>query len=112
MPDPDHFVKVGDTGTVVSDILRSADGNPVDITGASVRFKMMPIGGGTVKVDAPAVNAGPAAGSVYYTWAGTNIDTPGWYTGEWKVTYGGGAIQTFPNGAPFLVLVSPRIGTL
>ena len=98
MPLADYFIKVGDTGLDLLGIVRDEDGNPKDIAGATVRFHMKTIGG-VAKTNAVAVNdtVSRGAGAVKYSWAPTDVDTAGFYVGEWQVTYVGGDVQTFPN---------------
>lgn len=112
-PAPDFSIKVGDTASAVYATLEDAAGDPVDIQGATVRFKMGPLNGGTLVVAANATNAQNGAGTsdgsvgdVVYTWAGTSqLATADWYRAEWEVTYSNGTVQSFPNDGFMLVAV-------
>jgi hypothetical protein len=112
VPEPDIFAKQNDFGTTVSRVLTDADGNPVDLSSATVKFRMQPITGGAVKVDADATVLAGTGGTVTYTWGTANLDTPGVFLAEWQATYVGGTILTFPNGGYDRVLVTPDIGTV
>lgn len=97
-------VKVGDAGTKVRATLKSG-GDPVDLTGASVKFIMRLPGASAPKVNAAATVEDAAAGKVAYTFIAADLDTPGDYWAEWQVTFGGGAVQTFPAGGYNIVRV-------
>jgi hypothetical protein len=110
MPEADFLLKRGDTSSGIYATLENSGGTAVDILGASVRWKMAPISGGTLTVNDVATNAQVGAGGtsnlttgqVVYNWA-THPGTAGRYLGEWEVTYAGGSIQSFPNGGYLLV---------
>lgn len=110
MPEPAYFLKTGDSGLTIRMICTDADGNAVNIAGATVEFHMAPINGsGTPTIDAEAVNENATAtGRVSYTFT-SPVNTAGLYLGEFEVTYGGGAIQTFPNGGYILIAVSSQV---
>ncbi|HLA25224.1 MAG TPA: hypothetical protein VJ206_07510 [bacterium] len=115
MPDPDFYVKQNDTASVLADVLKDEDSVAVNLTGATVKFSMQPLAGGAMTIaDATATNGDVSEatrGNVSYTWAAVDTDTAGWYLGEWKVTYSGGKIQTFPNGGYILILIEPELAT-
>lgn len=112
MPEPDFSLKRGDTSSPILSTLEDANGVPVDILGASIRFKMAPIAGGALTIDAVATNAqsgaggtsNPTTGQVAYSW-GTHAGTVALYLAEWEVTYAGGSVQSFPNSGYILVNV-------
>jgi hypothetical protein len=110
MPEPEFFIKQGDSGLTIRTICRDADNVAVNIAGATVEFHMSPINGsGTPLIDAAGVNENSTAtGQVAYTFASA-VNTPGLYLGEFEVTFAGGAVQTFPNGDYILVYVSPQV---
>jgi hypothetical protein len=62
---------------------------PVDLTAATVNFKMRPLNSSTLKVNRAAVVVTPAAGTVRYDWDPTDVDTEGEYLAWWEVTSGG-----------------------
>ncbi len=103
MPEPDFFIKRGDTSSSILSTLENSGGTAVDIQAADIRFKLAPIAGGSLTVDAAAANAQVGAGTVdgsrgqvVFSW-GTHAGTIGLYKGEWEVTFAGGSVQTFPN---------------
>lgn len=103
-------VKRGDAGTKIRATLLDRDGSPVDLTGCSVRFIMRAPSAAGAKVDAPAAIEDAAAGTVAYTWAASDLDTPGTYHAEWQVTFGAGAVQTFPSDQYLIVKVLADLG--
>jgi hypothetical protein len=112
LPEPDFLLKRSDTSSAISSTLEDSNGVPVDILGATIRFKMAPIAGGTLTIDAAATNSqvgaggtsNPTTGQVVYSW-GTHAGTAGLYLAEWETTYAGGSVQTFPNGGFISVYV-------
>jgi len=87
----------------------------VNISGATIRFHMGPIGPGAVLIDQPASNDQVSSGTgfVSYAWrtvGGTpETSEPGLYLGEWQVTYASGTVQTFPNGGYVLIEISEEV---
>jgi hypothetical protein len=64
----------------------TANGVPVDLSASTVRFKMRPINGSTLKVDQPAVIVNAPLGQVRYDWLAADVDTAGQYLVWWEVT--------------------------
>lgn len=79
-----------------------------DITGATVRFRMMHLNG-TFFLNQPGVIDNATTGLVHYVWQAGNTDTIGAYLCEWVVTYGGGAIQRFPQGSYLELMVEKAV---
>lgn len=90
-------IKQGDTSPAILATLDDADGNAVDITGASVRLHLRSYGSAQTYLDVAATIVTPASGLVRYQWSEGDTDTPGVYEAEFEVTYDGGAVETFPN---------------
>jgi hypothetical protein len=91
------YVKQNDTSPAMLATLEDAHGNAINLTAASVRFHMRPVGGGQVVVDAAASVVTPLAGLVRYNWIAADTDTIGSYQAEFEVTYDDASIETFPN---------------
>lgn len=91
------YVKQNDTSPYMLATLKDANEAAVDITAASVRFHMRPVGSTTVTVDAAAVIVDAENGIVRYEWDAADTDTVGSYQAEFEVTYLEGDIETFPN---------------
>ena len=91
------YVKQNDTSPAMLATLQDADGNAINLTAASVRFHMRPIGGGQVVVDAAATIVTPLEGLVRYNWIAADTVTIGSYQAEFEVTYADANIETFPN---------------
>lgn len=65
------------------------DGDPVDLTGASCRFRMRAIGDADLKVDAPVANTPGPTGELRYDWQAGDLSPAGAYLVWWEVTRSG-----------------------
>lgn len=90
-------VKQNDTSPTMLATLQDASGDAVNITGASVRFHMRPIGSSQIKVDAAAVIVTALDGIVRYDWQASDTAVIGSYEAEFEVTFSDASIETFPN---------------
>jgi len=91
------YVKQNDTSPDMLATLQDADGNAINLTAASVRFHMRPVGGGAIVVDQAATVVTALDGLVRYNWIADDTDTVGSYQAEFEVTYADASIETFPN---------------
>jgi hypothetical protein len=91
------YVKQNDTSPAMLATLQDADGNAIELTSASVRFHMRPVGGGAIVVDQAATVVTALEGLVRYNWTAADTDTVGSYQAEFEVTYADASIETFPN---------------
>jgi hypothetical protein len=104
---PDFVIKEGNLTPEITSTLKDQDG-VVNLTGAAVRFHMRNRETGAVKVDAAATIVSPTAGTVKYTWTGTDTDTPGNYDGEWEVTISAKP-TTFPSDGYDKIRITEKI---
>lgn len=94
----DFVIKEGDTAPPLHVTFLHPNGQPVNLTGATVQVNIRPHGGGPLLVDAPAVIVGdPLDGEVEYVWQPGDTDVTGDYDAEWLVTWAVGGEQTFPT---------------
>lgn len=103
----DFYIKKNDTLPAIGAILKDAAGDPVDLTGATVRFHMSI--GSAVKVDAAATIVDAAAGDVRYDWQSGDTDTAGPARCEFEVTFPGGGVETWPNNGAWTVSIAEEI---
>lgn len=80
---------VGNRNPSITDTITYEDGTPVDLTGATVTFKMRALNSTTLKVNTAATVVTPSAGTVRYDWASADVDTAGQFLVWWVVTIGG-----------------------
>lgn len=93
----DLHIKRGDRLPKIRRTLKREDGTVVNLTGASVVFRMRPRGG-ALKVNAAATVVDAAGGVAEYAWAVNDTDTEGLFEAEWAVTISG-SVETVPaNG--------------
>lgn len=74
--------------------IQDADGVAVDLTNATVRFKMVSIGGTVNKVNGVCVLDDAVNGSCSYLVQAEDTDTIGFYNAELELTYSGGKLLT------------------
>ena len=82
-------------------------GDPYNLTGCTVKFKMRPTDGTTPKVDAAAVVDSPVNGQVSYAWIVGDTDTEGEYLAWWEVTLLNGNTQDTPEFAVTVIEHAP-----
>ena len=100
-------IKQGDTRHAIQAILTNSDGNPVDISQASVKFLM---GVGSHRIVEGYAQQTEKQGEVWYVFNEGETDVAGYYTAEFRVTYGDGKVETFPYNDAFKIRIRERIG--
>lgn len=79
-------------------VLKNQDGDPVDLSGATVRFRMRAADADSRQVDSPATITDAANGEVQYGWSDGDTDTVEHFNAEFAVDYNGGTGNNFdPN---------------
>lgn len=91
------FIKETDLNPVIRTILTDPDGNAVDLTGRTVKFKMKRLGASTPLIDQSATLESPADGDVSYTFTGTQSGAAGVYAAHWIVDENLSTQETHPN---------------
>ena len=82
---------------------------PVNIEGATARFRMRRAPGGATVIDSAAVIVNGATGDVAYHWGAGDTATPGDYLAEFDVTLPGGEKITVPTGGYKTITITPAI---
>lgn len=91
----DFSIKEGARAPNIVATLTDDNDKILDLTGASVQFKMKVPGESTYLVDAPAVVTDAQNGEVSYNFSPSDTDTPGYHIAEFHVDYSGGTGNNF-----------------
>lgn len=89
-------IKQNDTSPSLQATLKDAALQPIDLSGANIRFYMRSVDG-TLKLDEPMQVVNALGGRVQYDWQAGDTDTVGTYFVEFEVTYSDDSVETFPN---------------
>lgn len=87
----------GDNKFDLNFTLKDYDGVAVNLTDATLKFKMQKPGTSTLKIDGTMNIVSASAGTCKYTAVAGNFDTAGTYNAEIEVTYTSGQIITFSD---------------
>ena len=107
----DFFIKQGDTLPVLTDTLTYSNGTAVNLAGASVTFVMRAMTANATTTNATATVTNAATGAISYTFTATDTATAGMYMANWLVTFGGGALMTFPTDGYIEINVEQNLTT-
>lgn len=106
------YLDRGDTGAPIAQTLLDGNGNPVNLTGATVKFHMEDASGNVVVDDSTHVTiVNAAGGQVSYQWQAADVANAGTFYARWIVTFAGGSIESFPdaNVNPLVVIIQGSI---
>ena len=98
-------IKQNDTSPSLQATLKDASNTGVDLSGATVVFRMNSVDG-TVKVESNMTIVDADNGVVRYDWQSGDTDTNGTYLVEFRVTYVDGKVETFPNTERLSLIVT------
>lgn len=102
------YIGQNDTADDLVRVLTKADGTVIDLTGASVEFRMRNnVSKSLVSGDCTVTNA--AAGEVTYQWQEGDTAETGTYSVKFVVTYPSGQIGTVPNNGSVSVVIDQEI---
>jgi hypothetical protein len=100
------YLKAGDTAPAATATLKDSDGNPVNLTDATVRFLLRDAISGIVVLEGDAdLGDDETDGTVAYPWVEGDTDTPGVLRGEFEATFDDGSVESFPDGSYIDVVI-------
>ena len=106
----DFYAKVGDVGRTIETQILDAAGNPIDITSATVTFRMWHSGASSAKVNAAATVVDGPNGKASYTWAAGDTDTAGDWLADWNIVITAGVnVLTVPTDGWNHVLITSSV---
>ncbi len=100
----DFTLRQNDRLPSIAATLKNADGTPIDLTGATVKFQMNSAAG-TNKINSSATVVSAVAGTVQYDWGATDTDTVGDYVACWEITFSSTKKLTCPNGSNYSITI-------
>lgn len=99
-------IKQGDTRHAIRALLKNVNGELVDLSAATIRFKMMNRFQTILDREATL----ETDGTVQYVFEDGETDVPGIYAIEFLVTYDDGRNETFPHEGFIKLVIEQRIG--
>ena len=103
-------IKQDDTQPAMKVRLKDSAGNPVSLTGATVRVAIQHYSQPDIKFLRDAYIQDAITGEVWLVWQPEETQVTGLYRVEFRVTYQDGTQETFPNSGYLLVNILERIG--
>lgn len=116
----DFTIRAGNLLPAIPARLSDENGNALNLTGATVTFKLVARNDNTIKVNRaatvlvadPSLLTSATQPNVQYSWQAGDTDTPGLYIAEWVITYTAlSASETAPNDVYMTVSITRPAGT-
>jgi len=104
----DFYIKQNDSSPIIRAKLRGAGNAPLNLSAATVNFRMQKSSGENV-VQGAAEIFDPSEGTVQYTWQSGDTSVAGVYLAEFEVTYADGKVESFPNVGYMQVNIKPEL---
>ena len=102
------YIKQNDSSPVIRAKLKGAGGASLNLSTATVSFRMQRSAGDTV-IQGAAQIFDAAEGTVEYEWLSGDTSVAGFYLAEFEVTYSDGKVETFPNLGNIQVNITPEL---
>jgi|TARA_B110000914_G_scaffold174272_1_gene155362 hypothetical protein len=99
-----------DTSPSIKATLKDGAGTVIDLTSATCKIHVMPLGGTVLKVNAITTITNPTTGIVQYDWIPADTTDFGTFSIQFEVTYGNGTIETFPNNGSLAMIITKELG--
>ena len=103
-------IKQDDTQPAMKVRLKDSAGNPVSLTGATVRVAIQHYSRPDIKFLRDAYIQDAITGEVWLVWQSEETQVTGLYRIEFRVTYQDGNRETFPNDGYLMVNILERLG--
>lgn len=102
-------IKKGDTSPAIEATVTDDDGDPLDLTGATVYFRMQEIATHQTVFDKTASIVDATEGIVEYNWDAADTDTTGMFYGEFQIEFSESNVQTHPRAGYKIIEVSETL---
>jgi hypothetical protein len=90
-------IKRNDTHPPIEATLKDANGDPIDLTGAAVKFIMKKTGAVTPILSTAMTIVSPTEGTIKYEWEAGTTAIAGLYEFEFEITFADTSKLTVPN---------------
>lgn len=105
----EFFIKQGDLLPAIESILKDENDVAIDLTSTTIQFAYRRYGETLATVRTAEIIAPATNGHVRYQWVTADTATAGSMEAEWRVTYPGGSVVSFPNDGYLIVRVSSKL---
>lgn len=102
------YIKRNDHRPPIEAALKQANGAPINLEHATVKFIMSNDAG--IKVEAPAQIIDATNGVVKYDWQEGDTDTAGSYQAEFEITFQDEDLMTVPNAEYIIITILSDLG--
>jgi len=101
-------IKQSDTSPSIQAVLQDSNSTAINLTGATVNFRMKLLGG-TALLNEEMTVVEPLTGLVRYDWQDGDTSVAGTYFAEFEVTYSDLSVETFPNTGNIAIVITPEL---
>ena len=101
-------IKQSDTSPSIQAALQDSNLTAINLTGATVNFRMKLLGGTTMLNEEMTV-VEPLTGLVRYDWQDGDTSIAGTYYAEIEVIYSDLSVETFPNTGNLAIVITPEL---
>lgn len=111
----DFYIKTNDTSPHLEATLVDGDDVGIDLTNATVRFRMRAQAADSLSIDSRATIVTASEGLVRYSWSESETSEPGYFLGEFGVDFDGAtgdafnADETYPNDGYISIRISETL---
>lgn len=84
----------GNTKPRINFTIKDPDGNPINLTGATIKLYVRKIGASVTKLQVSCSIDEAINGTCFYNWQANDLNQDGSYHAELEITFSDGSVQT------------------